>query len=47
VPVLIGDRVRPPDLEVPVFTVKGEVGWRAMDELRLAPSLAAAPAARG
>ena len=45
--VLIGDRVRPPDLEVPVFTVKGEVGWRAMDELRLAPSLAAAPAARG
>lgn len=45
--VLVGDRTQPPDLEVPVFTVRGEVGWRAMDELHLAPSLVAAPAARG
>jgi len=44
--VLIGDRVRAPALDVPVFTVRGEVGWRAMDELRLAPSMAAAATAR-
>jgi len=44
--VLIGDRVRAPALDVPAFTVRGEVGWRAMDELRLAPSMAAAAAAR-
>lgn len=34
--VLIGDRVRPPALDVPVFRVAGEVGWRALEELRLA-----------
>ncbi|MGH2453474.1 MAG: DUF58 domain-containing protein [bacterium] len=44
--LLIGDRVRAPDVDVPVFFVRGEVGWRAMDELRLAPSLGAAAAAR-
>ena len=42
----VGGRVRAPALDVPAFTVRGEVGWRAMDELRLAPSMAAAAAAR-
>jgi uncharacterized protein (DUF58 family) len=44
--LLIGDRIRPPEADVPVFFIRGEVGWRAMDELRLAPSLGAAAAAR-
>ena len=44
--VLIGDRVREPRVDVPVFRVGGEVGWRAMDELRLAPSLGTAAAGR-
>jgi hypothetical protein len=33
--VLIGDQVRDPGLGVRTFRVKGEVGWRAMDEFRL------------
>jgi uncharacterized protein (DUF58 family) len=33
--VLIGDRVEAPGLGVPTHRVKGEVGWRAMDEIRL------------
>ena len=33
--VLIGDRVEAPPLDVPVYRVRGEVGWRAMDEIRL------------
>ncbi len=44
--VLIGDRARTPSVSVPVFRVGGEVGWRALDELRLAPSLGTAAAAR-
>ncbi len=34
--VLIGDRVEAPALDMPVFRVRGEVGWRAMDEIHLA-----------
>jgi len=45
--ILIGDHAREPGVDIPVFRVRGEVGWRAMDELRLAPSLGAAAAARG
>jgi hypothetical protein len=33
--VLIGDRVEAPPLDVPVYRVRGEVGWRAMDEIHL------------
>jgi len=33
--VLIGDRVEDPGLGVPTHRVRGEVGWRAMDEIRL------------
>ncbi|MDR7548307.1 MAG: DUF58 domain-containing protein, partial [Armatimonadota bacterium] len=33
--VLVGDRVQAPSLGLPTHRVKGEVGWRAMDELRL------------
>jgi uncharacterized protein (DUF58 family) len=34
--VLIGDRVNDPGLGLPTYRVTGEVGWRAMDEIRLA-----------
>ncbi|MBI3997965.1 MAG: DUF58 domain-containing protein [Armatimonadetes bacterium] len=34
--VLIGDRARDPLLGVPVHRVRGEVGWRAMDEIHIA-----------
>lgn len=33
--VLVGDRVEAPSVDVPVFRVRGEVGWRAMDEIHL------------
>jgi uncharacterized protein (DUF58 family) len=33
--VLIGDRVEDPGLSLPTHRVRGEVGWRAMDEIRL------------
>lgn len=33
--VLIGDRVKDPDLGILTYRVKSEVGWRAMDEIRL------------
>ena len=33
--VLIGDSVEDPHLGIPTHRVKGEVGWRAMDEIRL------------
>lgn len=33
--VLIGDRVEDPNFRVPTRRVRGEVGWRAMDEIRL------------
>ena len=33
--VLIGDRVEDPALGIPTHRVRGEVGWRAMDEISL------------
>ncbi|MDI6772443.1 MAG: DUF58 domain-containing protein [bacterium] len=33
--VLIGDRVADPQLGIPTHRVRGEAGWRAMDEIRL------------
>ena len=33
--VLVGDQVADPGLGVPTHRVRGEVGWRAMDEIRL------------
>jgi uncharacterized protein (DUF58 family) len=33
--VLVGDRVKDPEIGVPTHRVIGEVGWRAMDEIRL------------
>lgn len=33
--VLVGDRVDDPRLGIPTHRVRGEVGWRAMDEIRL------------
>ncbi|MDR7522419.1 MAG: DUF58 domain-containing protein [Armatimonadota bacterium] len=33
--VLVGDQVQDPHLGTPTHRVKGEVGWRAMDEIRL------------
>jgi hypothetical protein len=33
--VLVGDRAEAPALDVPVYRVRGEVGWRAMDEIHL------------
>lgn len=33
--VLVGDRVADPGLDLPTHRVRGEVGWRAMDEIRL------------
>ncbi|MGQ0550203.1 MAG: DUF58 domain-containing protein [Armatimonadota bacterium] len=33
--VLVGDRVEDPSLNIPTYRVRGEVGWRAMDEIHL------------
>jgi uncharacterized protein (DUF58 family) len=33
--VVIGDHVQDPHLDIPTHRVKGEVGWRAMDEIHL------------
>ncbi len=33
--VLVGDRVRDPQIGVPTHRVSGEAGWRAMDHIRL------------